>query len=45
MKEAHQRLVQLYQATGQTEKADEWSKKLAEFDKAETEKKAAGARP
>ena len=31
-KEAIERLVQLYEATGQTEKAAEWKKKLADFD-------------
>jgi tetratricopeptide (TPR) repeat protein len=33
LQESLQRLVQLYEATGQSEKAAEWSKKLAEFDK------------
>ena len=39
--ESLQRLVQLYEATGESEKAAEWNKKLAEFDKAEAEKKTA----
>ncbi len=34
-----QRLVQLYEATSQSAKADEWKKKLAQFDKAEAENK------
>jgi len=34
VKESLQRLVQLYEATGQAEKAAEWNKKLAEFDQA-----------
>jgi serine/threonine protein kinase/tetratricopeptide (TPR) repeat protein len=45
LKETLQRLVQLCEATGQSEKAAEWNKKLAEFDKAETEKKAAASKP
>jgi tetratricopeptide (TPR) repeat protein len=45
VKENLQRLVQLYQATGQSEKAAEWSKKLAEFDKVEIEKKVAVPQP
>jgi tetratricopeptide (TPR) repeat protein len=36
--EALHRLVQLYEATGQPEKAAEWNKKLAEFDQAGAEK-------
>ena len=40
MKESLERLVQLYEATSQSEKAAVWSKKLAEFDKAEIEKLA-----
>ena len=40
LQESLQRLVQLYEATGQSEKAAEWNKKLAEFD--QDEKKAAG---
>jgi len=35
VKEALQRLVQLYEATGQSEKATEWKKKLAGPDKVE----------
>jgi len=45
LKETLQRLVQLYEATGQTDKAAEWNKKLAEFDQAEAEKKAAAPKP
>jgi len=45
MTESLQRLVQLYEATGQSEKTAEWSKKLAEFEKAEVEKKAAAPKP
>ena len=37
--------MQLYEATGQSEKAAEWKKKLAEFDKAEAEKKTAVPKP
>ena len=33
VKESLQRLVQLYEATGQAEKAADWNKKLAEFDR------------
>jgi serine/threonine protein kinase/tetratricopeptide (TPR) repeat protein len=39
-KEALQRLVQLYEATEQSDKAAEWKEKLAEFDRAESEKKS-----
>ena len=39
LRETLERLVQLYESTGQTEKAAEWKKKLAEFDKPEPEKK------
>jgi tetratricopeptide (TPR) repeat protein len=41
LKESIQRLIQLYEATDQTEKAAEWSKKLAEFDQPEAENKTA----
>jgi serine/threonine protein kinase/tetratricopeptide (TPR) repeat protein len=34
------RLVQLYEATDRPDQAAQWKQKLAEFDKAETEKKA-----
>ena len=45
LKEALQRLAQLYEATGQAEKAAEWKKKLAEFEKAEAEKKTVAPKP
>ncbi len=45
VKESLQRLVQLYEATNQSEKAAEWQKKLAEFDQAEAAKKAAAKKP
>ena len=45
VKETLQRLVQLYESTGQSEKAAEWKKKLAEFDQTEAEKKAAVRKP
>ena len=38
VKEAIQRIVELYESTGQSEKAAEWNKKLAEFDKVEAGK-------
>jgi lipopolysaccharide biosynthesis regulator YciM len=41
IKQALQLLVQLYEATSQSEKAAEWTRKLAEFNATETEKKAA----
>ena len=41
IKQALQLLVQLYEATSQSEKVAEWTRKLAEFNEAETEKKAA----
>lgn len=41
LKEALQRLVQLYGATNRPDQAAEWKKKLAEFAKAETGKKPA----
>jgi eukaryotic-like serine/threonine-protein kinase len=45
LKEALQRLVQLYEATGRPEKAAEWKQKLEAFNKAEAEKKAATPQP
>jgi len=45
LKETLQLLVQLYEATGQSEKAAEWNKKLAEFDEAEAAKKTAAPKP
>jgi tetratricopeptide (TPR) repeat protein len=45
VKEILQRLVQLYEATGQTEKATEWKAKLPEYDTTEKEKKASVPRP
>ncbi|HSU56828.1 MAG TPA: serine/threonine-protein kinase [Candidatus Dormibacteraeota bacterium] len=45
LQEAIQSLVQLYEETGQSEKAAEWNKKLAEFDKAGTEQKTAASKP
>lgn len=41
LKEALQRLVQLYDATGRADKAAEWKQKLAEFEKAEADKQPA----
>jgi tetratricopeptide (TPR) repeat protein len=41
LREALQRLVQLYDATGRTNRAAEWKQKLAEFEKAETETQSA----
>ena len=41
VKETLQRLVQLCEATGQSEKAAEWKMKLQEFDQAEAVKNAA----
>ena len=43
MKENLQRLVQLYEATGEPGESAEWKKKLADFDKTEAEK--AGVKP
>jgi len=43
--EALQRLVQLYEATGRPAQAAEWKQKLAEFQKAESEKQTAGSKP
>ena len=45
LKQSLQRLVQLYEATGQSEKAAEWNKKLAEFDQAAAVKKTAAPKP
>src|SRR5262249_26523407 len=45
LREILQSLVQLYEATDQTEKAAECNKKLAEFDQAAAEKKTAGPKP
>jgi len=41
VKENLQRLVQLYELTGEKEKAAEWTKTLAEFDRTEAKRKAA----
>jgi len=41
LKETLQRLVQLYEETAQPEDAAKWKQKLAEFEKAETDKKVA----
>ena len=38
LKEALQRLVQLYDATGRADKAADWKQKLTEFEQAETGK-------
>ena len=45
VKESLQRLVQLYMATNQSEKAAKWQKKLTESDQAEAAKKAAAKKP
>jgi serine/threonine protein kinase len=45
LKTALQSLVRLYEATGPAEKAAEWNRKLAEFDKIEAEKKTAAPKP
>jgi hypothetical protein len=45
VKETLQRLVQLYEATGEAVKAAEWKTKLAEFNQAEAEKKTAVPKP
>ena len=42
---ALERLVQLYEATGDAEKAAEWKQKLAEFERAEAEGKTAAPKP
>ncbi|MSU58719.1 MAG: tetratricopeptide repeat protein [Pedosphaera sp.] len=44
VKETIQRLVQLYEATGQSEQASEWKKKLEVFSHEEAAKKAATAK-
>jgi hypothetical protein len=38
VKESLKRLVQLYEATGQSEKAAEWKQKLAEFEQAQKQR-------
>jgi len=43
--EALQRLVQLYEATDRPAQAAAWKQKLAEFEKAEAEKKSATPSP
>ncbi len=45
LKEAFQRLVQLYQATGRPDRADHWKHKLAEFEKVETGKEPPDTSP
>ncbi len=45
IKETILRLVQLYEARGQTEKAAEWQRKSTEFDQGEAEKKTAAPLP
>jgi serine/threonine protein kinase/tetratricopeptide (TPR) repeat protein len=45
IQEALQRLVQLYEATGQSEKAVEWNRTLVEFDKVEAERHTAAPKP
>jgi tetratricopeptide (TPR) repeat protein len=45
VKESLQRIVQLYEATGQSEKAAEWKKTLTEFDNTEAEKNVATPKP
>jgi tetratricopeptide (TPR) repeat protein len=45
LQESLQRLVQLYQATDQSEKTAEWTKKLVTFDQAEAAKKTADPKP
>jgi hypothetical protein len=40
LKEALQRLVQLYEAKGRADQAAEWKQRLAEFEKAEAEKQS-----
>ncbi len=45
LKETLQRLVQLYDATGHPDPAARWKQKLADFDKAQTEKQAAPLKP
>ena len=41
LKETLQRLVQLYEETGRPAQAAEWKQKLAQFEKAETERQPA----
>jgi eukaryotic-like serine/threonine-protein kinase len=45
LKEALQRLVQLYEAMGRTSQAGEWKQKLAEFEKAQAQSKPATVPP
>jgi eukaryotic-like serine/threonine-protein kinase len=45
VKETIQRLVQLYEATGQSDKVAEWKKQLAEFDQAQATKQAVAPKP
>ena len=45
LKESLQRVVQLYEATGDADQTAGWKLKLAEFDKAEAGKKAAASKP
>jgi len=45
LQESLQRLVQLYDATGQVEKAAEWKQRLAEFKQTEAGKKTAAPKP
>ncbi len=45
LKEALERMTQLYEATGPSDKATEWKEKLTDFNKAEVEKKGAASPP
>ncbi len=45
LRETILRLAELYEATGQSEKAAEWNRKVREFDQAEAAKKAATKQP
>jgi eukaryotic-like serine/threonine-protein kinase len=45
LREASQRLVQLYEATDRPDQAARWKQKLAEFEKAHSEKKPVGSKP
>jgi hypothetical protein len=45
LKETLQPLVQLYEETGESDKAAEWKTKLADVDKAKIEKTAAAPKP
>ena len=45
LRECLQRLVQLYEATGQSGQAAGWKQKLAEFDQAEAARKAGKPNP